>query len=40
MDRVLEAYNYPKLNQEDVNDMNRSITQKELEAAIKSITLY
>jgi hypothetical protein len=36
MDRVLETYSYPKLNQEDVNHLNISITQKEIEAAIKS----
>jgi hypothetical protein len=37
MDRFLETYNYPKLNQEDINHPNRSITQKEIEAAIKSL---
>jgi glutamyl-tRNA reductase len=37
MDRFLETYNHPKLNQEDINHMNRSITQKEIEAAIKSL---
>jgi hypothetical protein len=36
MDRVLETYNHPKLNQEDINYLNRSITQKEIEAAIKN----
>jgi hypothetical protein len=35
MDRFLETYNHPKLNQDGINDMNRSITQKEIEAAIK-----
>jgi predicted Ser/Thr protein kinase len=37
MDRFLETYNHPKLNQEDNNHLNRSITQNEIEAAIKSI---
>jgi hypothetical protein len=37
MDRLLETYNHPKLNQEDINHLNRSITQKEIEAAIKSL---
>jgi hypothetical protein len=37
MDRFLETYNHPKLNQEDINHLNRSITQKEIEAAIKSL---
>jgi hypothetical protein len=32
MDRFLETYNHPKLNQEDTNHMNRCITQKEIEA--------
>jgi hypothetical protein len=36
MDRFLETYNDPKLNQEDINHLNRSIAQKEIEAAIKS----
>jgi hypothetical protein len=26
MDRLLETYNHPKLNQEDINHLNRSIT--------------
>jgi hypothetical protein len=37
MDRFLETHNHPKLNQEDINHLNRSITQKEIEAAIKSL---
>jgi hypothetical protein len=37
MDRFLETYNHPKLNQEDIDHLNRSITQKEIEAAIKSL---
>jgi hypothetical protein len=37
MDRFLETYNHPKLNQEDINHLNRSITKKEIEAAIKSL---
>jgi hypothetical protein len=37
MDRFLETYNHPKLNQEYINHLNRSITQKEIEAAIKSL---
>jgi hypothetical protein len=36
MDRFLETYNHPKLNLEDINHLDRSITQKEIEAAIKS----
>jgi hypothetical protein len=37
MDRFLETYNHLKLNKEDINHLNRSITQKEIEAAIKSL---
>jgi hypothetical protein len=36
-DRFLETYNHPKLNLEDINHLNKSITQKEIEAAIKSL---
>jgi hypothetical protein len=37
MDRFLETYNHTKLNQDDINHLNRFITQKEIEAAIKSL---
>jgi hypothetical protein len=37
MDRFLETYSDPKPSQEDINYLNRSITQKEIEAAIKSL---
>jgi hypothetical protein len=37
MNRFLETYNHPKLNQEDINHLSRSIIQKEIEAAIKSL---
>jgi hypothetical protein len=36
MDKVLDIYDHPKLNQEDINHLNRSITQNEIEAARKS----
>jgi hypothetical protein len=35
IDRFLDTYDHPKLNQEDINHLNRSITQNEIEAAIK-----
>jgi glutamyl-tRNA reductase len=38
MDRFLETYNHPNLNQEDINHLNRSITQKEIETVIKSLS--
>jgi hypothetical protein len=34
MDKFLVTYDHPKLNQEDVNHLNRSITQNEIEPAI------
>jgi hypothetical protein len=37
MDRFLDTYDLPKLNQEDINHLNRFITQNEIETAIKSL---
>jgi hypothetical protein len=37
MEGFLDTYDHPKLNQEDINHLNRSITQKEIEAAIKNL---
>jgi hypothetical protein len=37
MDKFLDIYDHPKLNQEDINQLNRSITQNEIEAAIMSL---
>jgi hypothetical protein len=36
MDRFQDTYDHPKLYQEDINHLNRSITQNEIEAAIVS----
>jgi hypothetical protein len=35
MDRFLDSYDHPKLNQQDINHLNRSITQNKIEATIK-----
>jgi hypothetical protein len=37
MDRFLDTYDHPKLNQDDINHLNRSITQNEIEAAIMNL---
>jgi hypothetical protein len=37
MDKFLDTYDHPKLNQEDVNHLSRFITQNEFVAAIKSL---
>jgi hypothetical protein len=38
MDRFLDIYDYQKLNQQDINNLNRSKTQNEIEAAINSLS--
>jgi hypothetical protein len=35
MDKFLDAYNQPKLNEEDINHLKRHITSNELEAVIE-----
>ena len=34
-DNFLEKYNFPKLNQEETENLNRPITSMEIETAIK-----
>jgi hypothetical protein len=36
MDRFPDNFDHPKLNQEDINHLNRSVTQNEIEIAIVS----
>ena len=35
MDKFLEKYNFPKLDQEEIEDLNKPITRKEIEAVIR-----
>jgi hypothetical protein len=37
MDKFLDTYDHPKLNQMYISHVNRSITCNEIEAAIKSL---
>ena len=37
MDEFLEKYNLPKLNQEEIENLNRPITSMEIEAVIKNL---
>ena len=37
MDKFLETYNLPKLNQEESENLNRQITPSEIEAVIKKL---
>ena len=37
MDKFLEKYNFPKLNQEEIKDLNRPITSKEIETVIRNL---
>ena len=37
MDKFLEKYNFPKLNQEEIENLNRPITSKEIETVIRNL---
>ena len=37
MDKFLEKYNVPKLNQEETEDLNKPITSKEIETIIRNL---
>ena len=38
MDKFLEMHNLPRLNQEEIENMNRPITSTEIETVIKNLT--
>ena len=40
MDKFLEKYNLPKLNEEEAESLNRPITAEEIEAVIKKLPAY
>ena len=37
MDKFLEKYNFPKLNQEEIENLNRPITSIEIETVIRNL---
>ena len=37
MDKFFEKYNFPKLNQEEIENLNRPITSTEIETVIKNL---
>ena len=37
MDELLEKYNLPRLNQEEIENLNRHITSSEIETVIKNL---
>ena len=37
MDKFLEKYNFPKLNQEEIDNLNRPITSMEIETVIRNL---
>ena len=37
MDKFLEKYNFPKLNHEEIENLNRPITSMEIETVIRNL---
>ena len=37
MDKFLEKYNFPKLNQEEIENLNRPITNTEIKTLIRNL---
>ena len=40
MDKFLERYNFPRLNQEEMENMNRPMTSNEIETVIKNLPTW
>ena len=40
MDKLLESYNLPRLNHEDIANLNRTVTNKEIELVIKKLPTH
>ena len=40
MDKFLEKYNFPKLNQEEIENLNRPITNMEIETVIRNLPAH
>ena len=40
MDKFLEKYSSPKLNQEEIEDLNKPITSKEIQTVIRNLPAY
>ena len=38
MDKFSENYTFPKLNQEEIEHLNRAITSKEIETVIRNLS--
>ena len=38
MDKFSEKYNFPKLNQEETENLNRPITSREVETVIRNLS--
>ena len=37
MDKFLETYNFPKLNQEEIENLNRPVTSMEIKTVIRNL---
>ena len=40
MHKFLEKYNFPKLNQEEIENLNRLITSMEIETVIRNLPAF